>query len=56
MGHSMVHYGKGMPHAHCSICRHYVDPTKADPKAHCTIVRDPIKAEMWCDRFEKKRE
>jgi hypothetical protein len=51
--HAAVHYGKGMPTAHCSICVHYVKPTRDDDAAHCKIVRDPIRASDWCNEFAK---
>lgn len=51
--HGEVHYGKGMPRAHCSICKHYVPPPNRDDKPHCDIVVDPIRPSDWCDRFAK---
>jgi hypothetical protein len=51
--HASVHYGKGMPSAHCSICAHYVKPDAKSQEPHCKLVRDPIKPRDWCLKFVK---
>lgn len=49
IGHSKksVDYSKGMPSAHCSICRFYDNGT-------CAKVRGYIKPDFWCRLFSKK--
>lgn len=48
LAHDAVDYSEGKPHAHCSLCEHFIP---AGP--HCQIVADPIAPHMWCERFER---
>ena len=43
-----VDYEPRATHAdHCGICRHFIRPDG------CALVRGPIAAEAWCNRFER---
>ena len=47
--HAVVHYGTGMPSAHCSICEHFRAPHS------CEIVESPIRPDGWCNQFRKRQ-
>lgn len=48
LSHKAVHYGQGMPKAHCGICQHFVAAGPA-----CRIVQNPILPDGWCDKFRR---
>lgn len=48
-----VDYSKGMPEAHCSICRFYHEGLYKDA-GRCEKVKGTIGADMWCKLFRKK--
>ena len=45
-----VHYGRGMPSAHCGICEHFVAPHS------CEKVEGRIAKSAWCEMFRKKEQ
>lgn len=49
---SSVQYSKGLPQAHCGICRHFRARGKRQ-YGSCELVRGPIEADMWCRLFAR---
>lgn len=45
---SEVDYSKGLPHAHCGLCRHF------EPPHACELVKGTIEPQMWCKLFAKR--
>jgi hypothetical protein len=48
--HEEVDYGDGMRASHCAICEFFI-PTKPP---RCEIVKSPIEAGDWCNRFRRE--
>lgn len=40
----------------CRLCRHFIPERGEEDKSkpRCEIVRQPIRAGDWCERFERK--
>lgn len=46
--HKEADYGRGLPQAHCSICKHYRGVND------CELVEAPIAPAMWCKFFRRR--